>query len=692
MTDRKQSRQVRLGISALFALIVLSWCSFQWTSLLHRIDLPTPTHPWWHQAQNESLINYQGVSTQPRFRYYEWNITRADIAPDGVSRPMILVNGQFPGPPIKANVGDTLVIHVNNQLSANDSSSFAQWDHSARSRFSSKVNEYYPPGTDEKVALHWHGLSMRGSPDQDGAPGFTSCAILPGSSQTYRFELQSEDVGTHWWHSHTGMSRLDGLWGTLTVNDPIDNSEQKLLDSHTSALGIPSLQWDREQVITLGDHYFAPGIEQLSWFISRHSLGFEPTPDNILINGQGRFDCDRLLNPDQYNCTSTLNNYPTTKLEEGKNHRLRLINVGSVGHQTFSIDHHLLTVIEADGNLIIPYTTTRLSIAPGQRYSVIVKADQTSPSNAFWLRTEMDHECFNMPNPNLDHQAKAVVQYILGQPSSAVSKGNYDLELRAKGRERSILPRSSKVVLPQSQPWLRKQSEQPCHDEPAALLRPLRVALPEHEPRGAPPAPKLDLSSGDMRETITVTMPKLDRNGLVPVSFINRTQWTSPSVPLLNSIALSNNSISTLIDPRKQTVLSPPSSSSSSSPVTLELIINNSDEAPHPFHLHGHKFYLMGISESSVGFGQYNPNGENGDAEWFDEESAPLRDTVSVPRRGFAVIRWKLDNPGVWALHCHVLVHMQTGMALAVVDQREKLREMEFVKGLGGGGRCPAKP
>jgi FtsP/CotA-like multicopper oxidase with cupredoxin domain len=38
------------------------------------------------------------------------------MAPDGVSREMMVYNGSFPGPLIEANWGDTLVIHVHNNL------------------------------------------------------------------------------------------------------------------------------------------------------------------------------------------------------------------------------------------------------------------------------------------------------------------------------------------------------------------------------------------------------------------------------------------------------------------------------------------------------------------------------------------------------------------------------------------------
>ena len=45
------------------------------------------------------------------------------MAPDGVERQMFVYNNQFPGPLIEANWGDTIVVHVTNNLQNNG------WDH-----------------------------------------------------------------------------------------------------------------------------------------------------------------------------------------------------------------------------------------------------------------------------------------------------------------------------------------------------------------------------------------------------------------------------------------------------------------------------------------------------------------------------------------------------------------------------------
>lgn len=37
-------------------------------------------------------------------------------APDGYSRKMLVINGQYPGPLIEANEGDIIVVNVQNDL------------------------------------------------------------------------------------------------------------------------------------------------------------------------------------------------------------------------------------------------------------------------------------------------------------------------------------------------------------------------------------------------------------------------------------------------------------------------------------------------------------------------------------------------------------------------------------------------
>jgi len=74
----------------------------------------------------------------------------------------------------------------------------------------------------------------------------------------------------------------------------------------------------------------------------------------------------------------------------------------------------------------------------------------------------------------------------------------------------------------------------------------------------------------------------------------------------------------------------------------VELIFVNQTPMPHPMHLHGHEFQVVEI-----------------DGKRF---AGAVRDTVLVPPRRRVVVAFDANNPGLWALHCHLLYHLDAGM------------------------------
>jgi FtsP/CotA-like multicopper oxidase with cupredoxin domain len=46
--------------------------------------------------------------------HYDLVFDRRVVRPDGVARAAVTVNGQLPGPPLVAFVGDTVVVNVTN--------------------------------------------------------------------------------------------------------------------------------------------------------------------------------------------------------------------------------------------------------------------------------------------------------------------------------------------------------------------------------------------------------------------------------------------------------------------------------------------------------------------------------------------------------------------------------------------------
>jgi FtsP/CotA-like multicopper oxidase with cupredoxin domain len=151
---------------------------------------------------------------------------------------------------------------------------------------------------------------------------------------------------------------------------------------------------------------------------------------------------------------------------------------------------------------------------------------------------------------------------------------------------------------------------------------------------------------------------KLAHMDYAPVGFINHTSWTPQTPPLLDQNRTSWD----------ENQLIPFIGISHNKPKRVDIIINNLDDGAHPFHLHGHSFYVLSSyrNPGRGSWGSYNPYTDEAPPNGLNLEFLVRKDTVSVPRRGHVVVALVADNPGIWALHCHMLVHMARGMAMGL--------------------------
>merc|ERR1712131_237612 len=108
----------------------------------------------------------------------------------------------------------------------------------------------------------------------------------------------------------------------------------------------------------------------------------------------------------------------------------------------------------------------------------------------------------------------------------------------------------------------------------------------------------------------------------------------------------------------------------------------------HLFHIHGMEFYVM-----ATGHGEFPTNfnpafrcvegtfiGASACArtERVENVTIPMnyenpvkRTSVTVPNNGYAIVRFKADNPGMWLLHCHTFTHLMEGQAI-LLDVTDK--------------------
>ncbi|KAF2086857.1 multicopper oxidase [Saccharata proteae CBS 121410] len=290
-----------------------------WCALLHSNANPTNSVP-----STEHTV------------YYKFDVSEMTIAPDGVQKDGIVVNGAFPGPMISANWGDWIEVEVTNHLKL------------------------------EGTSIHWHGIKQKSTPWMDGVPSFQQCPIAPNSSFTYRF--RADVYGTSWWHAHYSAQNAGGAFGPIVIKGP----------SH----GV--YDYDLGPVM-LSDWWHASYIEVVDYVMSDNKPATQPPPksNNNLINGKMNYPCANTTLP----CTPNAG-IAKFKFVSGKRHLLRLINTSAEGLQKFSIDGHSLTVIANDMVPVDPYTTNVMSLAPGQRADVVVEATMGS-NDAVWMRSSL---------------------------------------------------------------------------------------------------------------------------------------------------------------------------------------------------------------------------------------------------------------------------------------------------------------
>ncbi|CDR40204.1 CYFA0S04e05842g1_1 [Cyberlindnera fabianii] len=359
-------------------------------SIFSKDRVVTSAANWRLDTNKEYSIKNQkwNYDASPQVREYHWTITDILAAPDGVVKNMTVINGQFPGPLVQCNAGDTIKVHIKNEGA-------------------------------EPTSIHFHGLFFKNQNYYDGATYINQCEIPPQHEYTMEFKVDEEQWGTYWYHSHYTTQAADGLVGPVVIHSKKEIEALKDM-------------YDEEMVVLVGDHYHARGSEYMEEYLAPDNENAEPVPDNGLIQGANVFDM-----PDDYYLNATFLQEESLrhvfKFRPERKYRLRVINVGFFADLDFTIDNHNLTIIEADGTTVHPVTVDVLNIASAQRYSVIVNTNVFDVKrNMFWMHAKLNEYCFDHLNEWLRYDAKAVVLYVSEWDEV---EGDYSAKLDTKSEE-----------------------------------------------------------------------------------------------------------------------------------------------------------------------------------------------------------------------------------------------------------------
>ncbi|KAL3753673.1 hypothetical protein ACJRO7_000986 [Eucalyptus globulus] len=256
---------------------------------------------------------------EARVRNYSFNVVMKNKTRLCSSKPIVTVNGKFPGPTLYAREDDNVLVRVTNHVKYN-------------------------------VTIHWHGVRQLRTGWADGPAYITQCPIQTGQSYVYNFTISGQR-GTLLWHAHILWLRAT-LHGAIVIL-PKRGVPYPFPKPHKEVVVVLGEWWksDTEAVINQAiKSGLAPNVSDA------HTINGHPGPSSNCPS-QGGF---------------------TLPVESGKKYMLRIINAALNEELFFKIAGHQLTIVEVDATYVKPFKTNTIVIAPGQTTNALISTDQSS--------------------------------------------------------------------------------------------------------------------------------------------------------------------------------------------------------------------------------------------------------------------------------------------------------------------------
>ncbi|CDW98606.1 hypothetical protein [Sporisorium scitamineum] len=296
-------------------------------------------------------------------------------------------------------------------------------------------------------------------------------------------------------------------------------------------------------------------------------------------------------------------------------------------------------VIGADGTPVKPHKVHRIPIHNGQRHDVLVDTNKGKNGDSFLLRSTMMTSCFAFVDPLLDPVANLTLQYKL--PGSNVR---------------------SKPPVPHD--WKHKMGGQ-CQDlKDSELIPAIDTSVSaNHNPLSLG---IFNSQFGNLQLANGTTLGRFFFDNITQTNYVNK-----PYLEVTHAGQRINSStIASLLIPDEIWV--------------ADFIINNQDNfLDHPFHLHGTDMHIIARGQGNMTQAQWFALNQNGQPQGVNATGLNLvnplrRDTITVTRSSYVVVRINADLPGTWPMHCHIAMHLAEGLMAVVAIHPKKIQELPF--------------
>jgi len=581
--------------------------------------------PAWAQTGSPGLRADLPTLTGPNI---DLTIGQSPFTVNGRTATATTINGVLPAPVLRLREGQNVRLAVTNQL-------------------------------DEDTSIHWHGILL---PFQmDGVPGVSFPGIRPRETFVYEFPVRQS--GTFWYHSHSGLQEALGHYGPIVI-DPA---------------GADPVAYDREHVLVLSDwsfmhpHEIFDKLKKSPGYFNRQRTtlaGLLDGSDRMSLEerrmwGEMRMDPRDILDVNGSTYTYLINGHGprenwTGLFRPGERVRLRIINASAMSIFNVRIPGLPMTVVQADGENVRPIETDEFQISVAETYDVIV---QPTEDRAYTIVSEaIDRSGMGratlaprlgmtaevpplreVPNLTMKDMGMGDMGGMGGmdhgsmgaQPGGAMAGMDHGAMTGASGgamagMDHGAVPAQPAGAMPGmdhgSMAGMNMRDPENAPPDMAVGVGVDAIAMAPANRMGERPIGLQDVPHRVLVYTDLVSLqPNKDQR---PPSRTMEIHLTGNMERFMWGFA--GRKFSELVEPirfeRDERVR-----------VTL---VNDSMMA-HPIHLHGHFFELV----------TGGPAGHQ-----------PLKHTVNVPPGGKVSFDLTADNPGDWAFHCHLLLHMHAGM------------------------------
>lgn len=477
------------------------------------------------------------------------------------------------------------------------------------------------------TSVHWHGIILPAA--MDGAPGFAYTGIDPGETFEYRFRLRQS--GTYWYHSHSGFQEQTGHYGPLVVlpRDPAALGAER---DHVVMLS----DWSDEDPVAVlrklkkqADYYNRQPRTVGDFLRDAREQGFRKAADESLAWGEMRMNRTDLADVSGATYTYLMNGVTpagnwTALYRRGERVRLRFINAGAMSVFDVRIPGLTLTVVATDGQEVHPVTVDEFRIAPGETYDVIVTPSGEEPYTIFAQSADRSGYArgtlapragLSAPVPEPDGRV-ALSMADMGHGGHAMQAGHEGHDMAASY---AVLPNGIRHAPQEFGPAVDMRTS-----TPSARLDDPGVGLRDNGRRVLTYADLVSIfPDPDGREpgrTIELHL----------TGHMERYLWSFNGVGFMEAEPLRFNYGE-----------------------RLRIVLVNDSMMEHPIHLHG---------------------------MWSDLEDEQGRfrvrkHTVNVQPGHINSFRVTADALGRWPFHCHLMLHMENSMFLAVIVDEEGRHE-----------------